>query len=77
MNDELRKLKQILGRELPKPPEVFKRIYAKAYNEHYTDVMEQIETFAAYGTPIAKHLNYENIDEVFYIDTSADTQGEL
>ncbi len=77
LNDELRKLKQILGRDLPKPPEVFKRIYAKAYKEHYTDVMEQIETFAAYGTAIEKHLNYKNIDDVFYIDTGADTQGEF
>ncbi len=55
LNDELCKLKQILGRDLPKPPEVFKRIYAKAYKKHYTDVMEQIETFAAYGTAIEKH----------------------
>jgi hypothetical protein len=39
--------------------------------------MEQIETFAAYGTPIEKHLNYENIDDVFYFDTGADTQGEF
>jgi hypothetical protein len=77
LNEELRKLKQILGRESPKAPPVFKRIYAKAYKEHYTDVMEQIETFAAYGTPIEKHLNCENIDEVFYIDTGADTQEEF
>jgi hypothetical protein len=39
--------------------------------------MEQSETFAAYGTPIEKHLNYENIDDVFYFDTGADTQGEF
>jgi hypothetical protein len=77
MNEELCKLKQILGRELPKPPEVFKRLYAKAYKKHYTDVMEQLETFAAYGTSIEKHLNYENIDDVFYIDTGANTQGEF
>ncbi len=77
MNEELCKLKQILGRELPKPLEVFKRLYAKVCKEHYTDVMEQIETFAAYGTPIEKHLNYENIDGVFYIDTGANTQGEF
>ena len=77
MNEELRKLKQTLGKESPKPPEIFKRLYAKVYKEHYTDIMEQIETFAAYGTPIQKHLNYENIDAVFYIDTGADTQGEF
>ncbi len=50
---------------MPKPPDVFKRLYAKVYKEHYSDIMEQIETFAAYGTPIQKHLNYENIDDVF------------
>ncbi len=47
---------------------VFKKLYAKVYKEHYTDIMEQIETFAAYGTPI---------DTVFYIDTGANTQGEF
>ena len=35
------------------------------------------ETFVAYGTPIEKHLNCENIDKVFYIDTGADTQEEF
>ena len=39
--------------------------------------MEQNEVFAAYGTLIEKHLNCENIDEVFYIDTGADTLGEF
>jgi hypothetical protein len=77
MNEELRKLKQILGKEPAKPPDVFKKLYAKVYKEHYTDIMEQIETFAAYGTPIQKHLKYENIDTVFYIDTGANTQGEF
>ncbi len=46
LDDELRKLKQILGMESPKPPPVVMRIYANAYKEHYTDVMEQIEIFA-------------------------------
>jgi hypothetical protein len=43
MNEELCKLRQILGKELPKPPDVLKKLYTKAYKEHYTDIMEQLK----------------------------------
>ncbi len=76
-NDDLRNLIQNLGKEINKPTELIKTFYAKAYKQHYQDIMEQIEEFAAYDTPIEKFTAYENIDTVFYIDTGAGTQGEF
>ncbi len=77
INDELRNLSRTLGKEINKPTELFKTFYAKAYKQHYQDIMEQIEEFATYDTPIEKKLTYENIDTVFYIDTGTGTQGEF
>ncbi len=45
--------------------------------DHYQEIIEQIETYATYGTPIEKFLNYNDIDTVCYIDTGASTQGEF
>jgi hypothetical protein len=77
INDDLRRLKQMLGNEITKPTKLFKDVYARVYKDHYQEIMEQIEAFAIYGTPIQKFLSYKNIDTVFYIDTGADTQGEF
>jgi hypothetical protein len=78
VNDDLRRLKQVLGREVTKPTQVFKDLYARVYKEHYQEIiMEQIEAYAEYGTPIQKLLNYKDVDIVFYIDTGVDTQGEF
>jgi hypothetical protein len=77
VNDDLRRLKQMLGKETTKPTKLFKDIYARVYKDHYQEIMEQIEAFAIYGTPIQKFLSYKDIDTVFYIDTGADTQGEF
>ena len=77
INEDMRNQKQMLGREVEKPTKIFKEIYAKVYKEHYQEIIEQIETYATYGTPIEKFLNCNDIDTVFYIDTGANTQGEF
>jgi hypothetical protein len=77
INEELRKEKQLLGKEITKPNKLFKELYARVYTEHYQEIIEQIETYATYGTPIQKFLNYIDIDTVCYIDTGASTQGEF
>ncbi len=77
INEDLRNLSQTLGKEINKSSELFKNFYAKPYQQHYQDIMEQIQEFAAYDTPIEKFPTYENIDTVFYIDTGAGTQGEF
>jgi hypothetical protein len=77
INDDLRRLKQMLGKETTKPTKLFKDIYARVYKDHYQEIMEQIEAFAIYGTLIQKFLSYKDIDTVFYIDTGADTQGQF
>ena len=77
INEDMRNQKQMLGREIVKPTVLFKEIYAKVYKEHYQEIIEQIETYATYGTPIEKFLNCNDIDTVFYIDTGANTQGEF
>ncbi len=66
-------LKNTLGRAIIKPTQIFKILYAKAYTNHYEEIMEQIEAYTAYGTKIDKFLSYEDIDTVSYIDTGADT----
>jgi hypothetical protein len=73
INTDMSNLKNTLGRAITKPTQLFKSLYAKAYRNHYEEIMEQIEAYAAYGTKIDKFLSYENIDTVFYIDTGADT----
>ncbi len=77
INEDLRNLSQTLGKEINKLTGLYKTIYDKVYKQHYQDIMEQIEEFAAYDTPIEKFTTYENIDTVFYIDAGADTQGEF
>ncbi len=74
---ELRKEKQLLGKEVTKPNKLFKEVYARVYTEHYQEIIEQIETYVTYGTPIEKFLNYNDIGTVCYIDTDASTQGEF
>ncbi len=54
INDDLRKWKQMLGKETTKPTKLFKDIYARVYKDHYQEIKEQIEAFAIYGTPIQK-----------------------
>jgi hypothetical protein len=71
--EDMNNMKNTLGRAIIKPTSLFKTLYAKAYKNHYEEIMEQIEAYAAYGTKIEKFLSYENIDTVFYIDTGADT----
>jgi hypothetical protein len=66
INDDLRSTKEMLGKAITKP--------TKLYTEHYQEIIEQIETYATYGTPIQKFLNCKDIDTVFYIDTGAATQ---
>jgi hypothetical protein len=73
INSDLNDLKDTLGRAKTKPTPLLKILYAKAYKNHYEEIVEQIEAYAAYGTQIDKFLSYENIDTVFYIDTGADT----
>jgi hypothetical protein len=75
INTDLNNLKNTLGRTITKPTQLLKTLYAKAYKNHYEEIIEQIEAYAAYGTKIDKFLSYENenIDTVFYIDTGADT----
>jgi hypothetical protein len=77
INEDLRREKQLLGKEVTKPNKLFKELYARVYTEHYQEIIEQIETYATYGTPIEKFLNYNDIDTVCYIDTGASTQGEF
>ncbi len=77
INEDLRKLKQTLGKAITKPTKLFKDLYARVYTEHYQEIMEQIEAYATYGTPIQKFLSYKDIDTVFYIDTGVDTQREF
>jgi hypothetical protein len=77
INNDLRKLKQTLGKEITKPTKLFKDLYARVYTKHYQEIIEQIETYATYGTPIRKFLSCNDIDTVFYIDTGAGTQGEF
>jgi hypothetical protein len=77
INEDLREEKRLLGKEITKPNKLFKELYARVYTEHYQDIIEQIETYATYGTPIEKFLNYNDIDTVCYIDTGASTQGEF
>ena len=77
INEDLRSTEQLLGKEITKPTKVFKDIYARVYTEHYQEIIEQIETYATYGTPIQKFLNCNDIDTVFYIDTGAATQEEF
>ena len=77
INEDLRSTEQLLGKEITKPTKVFKDIYARVYTEHYQEIIEQIEIYATYGTPIQKFLNCNDIDTVFYIDTGADTQEEF
>ena len=72
-DSHMNNLKNTLGRAIIKPTSLFKTLYAKAYKNHYEEIMEQIEAYAAYGTKIENFLSYENIDTVFYIDTGADT----
>jgi hypothetical protein len=73
VNEDMDKLKNTLGRAIIKPTQLFKTLYAKAYKDHYEEIMEQIEAYAAYGTKIEKFLSCEDIDTVFYIDTGAVT----
>jgi hypothetical protein len=73
INTDLNNLKNTLGRAITKPTQLFKTLYAKAYKNHYEEIIEQIEAYAVYGTKINKFLSYENINTVFYIDTGADT----
>ena len=63
-------MKNTLGHAIIKPTTLFKTLYAEAYKNHYEEIMEQIEAYAAYGTKIEKFSSYENIDAVFYIDTA-------
>ena len=77
INEDLRNTKLMLGKEVEKPTKLFKDIYARVYKEHYQEIIEQIETFATYGTPIEKFLNCNDIDTAFYIDTGANTQEEF
>jgi len=77
INEDLRNEKQLLGREVTKPSKLFKEIYARVYTDHYREIIEQIETFATYGTPVQKFLTYNDIDAICYIDTGASTQGEF
>ena len=77
INEDLRNEKQLLGKEVTKPNKLFKEIYARVYTDHYREIIEQIETYATYGTPVQKFLNYNDIDTVCYIDTGASTQGEF
>ncbi len=65
INEDLNNLKNTLGRSIIKPTQLLKDLYAKAYKNHYEEIMEQIEAYAAYGTKIDKFLSYENIDTVF------------
>ncbi len=74
INEDLRREKQLLGKEITKPNKLFKELYARVYTEHYREIIEQIETYATYGAPIEKFLNYNDIDTVCYIDTGASTQ---
>jgi hypothetical protein len=73
INADMDDLRKTLGRVITKPTLLFKTLYANAYKNHYEEIMEQIEAYAAYGTKIDKYLSYENIHTVFYIDTGADT----
>ncbi len=77
INEELRKEKQLLGKEVTKPNKLFKELYARVCRDHYQEIIEQIETYATYGAQIDKFLNYNDIDTVCYIDTGASTQGEF
>jgi hypothetical protein len=77
INEDLRKEKLLLGRDVIKPSKLFKEIYARVYTDHYREIIEQIETYATYETPIQKFLNYNDIDTFCYIDTGASTQGEF
>ena len=77
INEDLRNMKKMLGREIEKPTKLFKEIYARGYKEHYQEIIEQIETYATYGTPIEKFLNCNDIDTVFYFDTGANMQEEF
>ncbi len=56
INEDLRNMKQMLGKEIVKPTKLFKEIYARVYKEHYQEIIDQIETYATYGTPIEKSL---------------------
>ena len=77
INEDLRNEKLLLGREVTKPSKLFKEIYARVYTDHYREIIEQIETYATYGTPVQKFVNYNDIDTFCYIDTGASTQGEF
>jgi hypothetical protein len=54
INEDLNNLRKTLGRAITKPTPLFKTLYAKAYKNHYEEIMEQIEAYAAYGTKIDK-----------------------
>jgi hypothetical protein len=67
INNDLRRLNHVLGKETTKPTKLFKDLYARVYEEHYQEIMERIEVYAyaTYETPIQKFLSYKDIDTVF------------
>ncbi len=49
INVNMNNLRNTLGRPITKPTQLFKTLYAEAYKNHYEEIMEQIEAYAAYG----------------------------